>query len=184
MNKQLIENNYLIVDEFISETRAKELFNFFKSESQKNPQKFVADKQCPNSLAMYNFKPFLELLVEKIPFMSEQLEELMLPTYTYARLYVNNEILKKHTDRPSCEISVTLHLDSDGTEWPIFFTRPNGEVVSCNLKPGQAVIYLGTISEHWRDKFEGKEYGQLFLHYVRSKGENWVCYFDKYQGEW
>jgi hypothetical protein len=65
-----------------------------------------------------------------------------------------------------------LHLGSDGTSWPICFTKPDGEVVSKDLKPGEAVIYLGCISEHWRENaFVGKEYGQVFLHYVRSKGK-------------
>ena len=31
----------------------------------------------------------------------------VLPTYSYARLYTEGEILSKHKDRPSCEISVT-----------------------------------------------------------------------------
>jgi hypothetical protein len=182
LKNQLYENNYLVVNNFISEDKAKNLFNKFKEESEKNPEAFSNDPQCPKSMAMYNFRWFLELLIEKIPFMSELLEEPMFPTYSYARIYANGEVLKPHLDRPSCEISVTVHLDSDNTEWPIYFTKPNGDVVSCNLKKGQAVVYLGRISSHWRDEFKGQEYGQVFLHYVRGHGENWTCYFDRYQG--
>jgi hypothetical protein len=36
----------------------------------------------------------------------------MLPTYSYARIYANGDELKKHRDRPACEVSVTLHLGS------------------------------------------------------------------------
>jgi hypothetical protein len=103
----------------------------------------------------------------------------MLPTYSYARYYRKGETLEKHTDRPACEVSITLHLGSDRTPWPIYFTKPNGEVVSVELKAGQAVIYLGIISEHWRDEFKGQEYVQVFLHYVRSRGEYADHYFDK-----
>jgi hypothetical protein len=181
LRQQLLDNNYVVIDNFISQEKAQELYKYFTEEALKNPKAFAHDDQCQKSLAMYDFRWFVELLVDKIPFMSEVLEEPMFPTYSYARIYANQEVLKKHKDRHACEVSVTLHLGSDETEWPIWFTKPNGEQVSYNLKPGQAVIYLGMISEHWRDAFEGQEYAQVFLHYVRGRGENWVCYFDKYK---
>lgn len=179
LRQQLLDNNYLIIDNFITEDKAKELHKWFKNEANTNPQSLVYDNECPRSLCIYDFRWFVELLVDKTPFMSKVLEEPMLPTYTYARIYTNQEVLQKHIDRHACEVSVSLHLDSDGTEWPIWFTKPNGEQISCNLKSGQAVIYLGMKTIHWRDAFQGKEYGQVFLHYVRSRGENWVCFFDK-----
>jgi hypothetical protein len=184
LRQQLIENNYLVIDDFITEEKAKELYNYFKDEAQKNPKAFCQDEQCPKSLSMYNFRSFLELLIEKIPYISEVIEEPVFPTYSYARIYANGEVLKKHTDRHACEISVTLHLGNDNTDWPIYFTKPSGEQISYNLKPGQAVIYLGMISEHWRDAFQGQEYGQVFLHYVRGRAENWVCYFDRARKEY
>jgi hypothetical protein len=181
LKQQLLDNNYLVIDNFLTKDKAKELYKYFKEEAVKNPQAFTKDPQCPKSLSMYDFRWFVELLIDKIPFMSEVLEEPMFPTYSYARIYANQEVLEKHKDRHACEVSVTLHLDSDETQWPIWFTKPNGEQVSYNLKSGQAVIYLGMISEHWRDAFQGQEYGQVFLHYVRGRGENWVCYFDKFK---
>ena len=181
LKQQLLDNNYIFIDNFITKEKAKDLYSHFKEEVVKNPQAFNRDPQCPKSLAMYNFRWFVELLIDKIPFMSEVLEEPMFPTYSYARIYANGEVLEKHKDRPACEVSVTLHLDSDGTEWPVWFTKPNGEQISYNLKSGQAVIYLGMISEHWRDEFQGQEYGQVFLHYVRGRCENCMCYFDKFK---
>lgn len=41
------------------------------------------------------------------------------------------------------------------------------------------MMYRGNIADHWRDKFEGREYVQVFLHYVRSRGENNWAFFDK-----
>ena len=181
LKQQLIDNNYVVIDNFITKEKAKELHSYFKEEVAKNPGVVIRDPHCPNSPALYNFRWFVELLIDKIPFMSEVLEEPMFPTYSYARIYTNGEVLTKHKDRHACEVSVTLHLDSDGTDWPIWFTKPNGEQISYNLKSGQAVIYLGIISEHWRDAFQGQEYGQVFLHYVRGRGENWMCYFDKFK---
>ncbi len=182
LKQQLFDNNYIVIDNFITKKKAKELYKYFKDASIKHPEAFKhGDPQCSKSLAIKDFRWFLELLIDKTPFMSEVLEEPMFPTYSYARIYANKEVLPKHTDRHACEVSVTLHLDGDGTEWPIWLTKPNGEQVSCNLKSGQAVIYLGMISEHWRDAFLGQEYGQVFLHYVRGRGENWVCYFDRFR---
>jgi uncharacterized Rmd1/YagE family protein len=181
MNKILQDNNYLLIDNFISHEKALNLYNQFKEDIKSNPELFNYDPQCPKSLAIYDYRPFLELLIEKISFMSEIMGEPMFPTYCYSRLYKNDEVLEKHKDRNSCEVSVTLNLGGD-KDWDIFFTKPNGDIVSCNLKPGQAVIYLGIISEHWRNAFEGQEYGQVFLHYVKAKGENWIYYFDKFKG--
>lgn len=176
--QHLESNNYVLLDDFISENKAKELYNGFFNYKTEWPELFTRDSQCPKSLAIYDYKPFVELLVEKIPYMSEKMGELMLPTYCYSRFYKHGETLEKHTDRPACEISVTLHLGGD-SEWPIWFTKPNGDIISYDLKPGQGIMYQGIVSEHWRDAYEGKSYAQVFLHYVKSQGPNWQYYFDK-----
>lgn len=175
----LANNNYIILDNFLEPNTAKELYKIFKQDSEDFPNLFTKDKQCPKSLSIYNYRWFVEILIHSIPKISELVGQLVLPTYCYARLYANDDKLERHTDRPSCELSVTLHLDSDGTEWPIYFTKPNGEVASVLLKPGQAAIYLGMNSLHWRDKFEGNHYGQVFLHYVFSRGNYWDYVFDR-----
>jgi hypothetical protein len=177
--QDLYNNNYIILNNFIDEDRAKELYEVFRQTTIEYPEIFSGDTQSKFSPCINNYKYFLELLVEKTPLITELMEEPMLPTYSYARLYKHGEVLEKHIDRPACEISMTVHLGSDGTEWPIWFTRPNGEAVSVNLKPGQAAMYLGCVSPHWRDEFKGQEYGQVFIHYVRSRGEFWDHYFDK-----
>jgi hypothetical protein len=122
---------------------------------------------------------FIELLVDKVPFIASIVEEPMLPTYSYARLYKNGEVLEKHVDRGACEVSATLHLGSDGVEWPIYFENRDKQTVAVNLKPGQAAVYLGCVAPHWRDAYEGTDYRQVFLHYVRARGENRHHYFDK-----
>lgn len=139
---------------------------------------FTNDEQCPLSCAVYNYRPFLKLLCNKIPKVSELMGEDMFPTYSYARLYQHNETLKKHTDRGSCEISLTLHLGGDAP-WPIWLTKPCGEKVEVNLTPGQAILYQGMVSEHWREAYQGNNYGQVFLHYVRADGEYWDHFGDK-----
>jgi len=177
LNAQLEQNNFLVVPNFISKDRAKVLHAKFKE------LEFFGhctkDDQVPNSPAIYNFHPFIELLCEKIPEVSSLIEETVLPTYTYARIYKNAEVLSRHRDRPACEISLTLHLEGDAP-WSISIQKPNGEEVSVDLSPGDAMLYLGCTADHWRkEPFLGQNYSQVFLHYVRSNGPNAWAYFDK-----
>jgi alkylated DNA repair dioxygenase AlkB len=178
VNAQLEQNNFLFIPNFISQDQAQLLQKEFNQLEQTG--EYVKDEQAPNSPAIYNFKPFLELLCQKVNDVSALIEEQVLPTYTYARIYKNGEVLTKHRDRPACEISLTVHLGGDA-EWPIFIKKPSGEEVPFKLNPGDAVIYLGCIAEHWREKFTGQYYSQVFLHYVRSNGPNAWAYFDKTQ---
>ena len=179
MRERLIKNSYVIIDNFITTEQAEFLANEMQLSYNLFPEAFSNDPQCPDSLAIYDMWAFVELLVEKIPFMTSVMEEPMFPTYSYARLYKKSEVLTKHTDRDACEVSVTLHLSNDGVEWPIYFETPDKEIASVNLKPGQAVVYLGNIAPHWRETYEGSDYRQVFLHYVRARGGNREYYFDK-----
>ena len=78
-----------------------------------------------------------------------------------------NKLLKKHKDRHSCEISVTVFIVSDGEhEWPIYM---DGKKV--NLTPGDGVIYRGCDIEHWREPYKGDYHMQVFLHYVDANGK-------------
>jgi hypothetical protein len=176
MRLEIIQNNYLHVPGFIAPDIAVALSKEFKEHCIKF--NLEGDPQAPNSHSMYDFMPFVRLLVEKIPEVSELLGEKVLPTYTYARVYKEGSELLRHRDRPACEISLTLNLSKD-TDWPIYFQRPDGSETSIELEPGGAVMYLGCQADHWRNKFEGQECVQLFMHYVRSYGSKSWAYFDK-----
>lgn len=178
MQLEIIQNNYLYVPEFISGGEAHSLAVEFKEHCREF--KLQGDSQAPNSQAIYDFLPFVRLLVKKVKHVSEILGEEVLPTYTYARVYRNSSVLERHRDRPACEISFTLNLAKD-TNWPIFFQRPDGSETSVELNPGDAVLYLGCQADHWRNKFEGNEHVQLFLHYVRADGPKAWAFFDKKQ---
>jgi alkylated DNA repair dioxygenase AlkB len=179
VNAQLEQNNFLFVPGFINLERAQVLQKQFVELEQTG--QYSKDHQAPNSPAIYNFKPFLELLCEKTNEISNLIEEAVLPTYTYARIYKNGEILARHRDRSACEISLTVHLGGDA-DWGFSIQKPLSEEITLNLNSGDAILYLGCIADHWRDKpFSGKNYSQVFLHYVRSNGPNSWAYFDKKQ---
>lgn len=176
MNSKLIENNYIVLPNFISKQRAENLsFEFLNYCTENN---LLGDDQAPNSHSNYNYVSFLELLCEKTPEISSVIEETVLPTYTYARVYKSGSELLRHTDRDACEISLTLHLSGDSS-WPIWIETPSGEQRFVDLNPGDAMIYLGKIAPHWRPRYDGEYYTQVFLHYVRSRGDCSYTYFDK-----
>ena len=179
MNEQLEQNNFLFIPNFISQENAQALNREFFILERDN--KCTKDTQAPNSPAIYNFKSFLELLCQKTNEVSNLIEEQVLPTYTYARIYKNGETLARHRDRPACEISLTLHLGGD-IAWDIGIQKPSGEEVNLNLNVGDAMLYLGCKADHWRSTpFSGQNYSQIFLHYVCSNGPNAWAYFDKKQ---
>jgi Rps23 Pro-64 3,4-dihydroxylase Tpa1-like proline 4-hydroxylase len=176
MNKKLLENNYIVLENFISNERSTNLsFEFLKYCKENNLE---GDEQAPNSYSAYNYISFLELLCEKTPEVSSAIGETVLPTYAYSRVYKNGSELSRHTDRDACEISLTLHLHGDSS-WPIWIETPSGEKRCVELNPGDAMVYLGKIAPHWRDSYEGEYYSQVFLHYVRSQGDCSYAYFDK-----
>lgn len=179
MNAQLEQNNFLFVPNFISQERAQHL-NLWMLE-QKEKGKLLEDPRTNyglNGKSCQDPKPFLELLCEKRNEICSLVEESVLPTYCFSIVYGPDSQLIKHLDRAACEISLTVHLGGD-TEWPIYVKKPSGESASFKLNPGDAVVYLGCIAEHWREKFTGTYYTQVFLHYVRSNGSHAWTYFDK-----
>lgn len=177
MKQLLKDNNYIFVPNFIEKQRAKVLAKTFQDHCAKN--NLIGDSQAPNSHSKYNFIDFLELLCEKTPEISDIVDETVIPTYSYARVYKKGSVLEKHTDREECEVSLTVHLDGD-IDWPIFIETPSGETKSIVMKPGDAMIYLGCVAPHWRNEYSGNQYTQVFLHYVLSKGNNSSFYFDKF----
>jgi hypothetical protein len=126
---------------------------------------------------VYNFLPGVELLVEKLPYVAERCGEFLLPTYCYARCYMHRERLAPHVDRAASEISVTTHLYGD-RRWPIYFGHRLSGVSEITLDPGDAVLYLGCDVTHWREEYDGKQYEQMTLHYVRSRGKYASACFD------
>jgi Rps23 Pro-64 3,4-dihydroxylase Tpa1-like proline 4-hydroxylase len=173
MNSELKEKKYKIIKGFIEKEKAINLAKEFETYCEEN--NIPDDSQVVGSRAVYNHVPFLEILTQKVSDVSDIIEETVLPTYSYARVYKNGNVLKTHIDRPSCEISLTVHLNGD-TEWAIYFENEDRENII--LEPGDAVLYLGGEIAHGRDAYEGESYAQCFLHYVRSKGIHSDHYFD------
>ena len=144
----------------------------------------TTDQQVPGCYTKYADWVMETLLIYMIPIMKAKTGLELIPTYTYTRLYEKGNILKRHKDRPSCEVSTTLHLG--GNEWSIFIDPSGGDFVideqkeihkpgapkgvKVNLKQGDMLIYAGCELEHWREPFEGDVCSQVFLHYNHANG--------------
>lgn len=147
------------------------------------------EPQVNGSLARYNHPKFkyihsqVRLKIQKI------LGEDLYNTYYYDRFYFAGQELKRHSDRESCEISVTYQISSNSSKpWPIYFEDLCGDDKHLSLNDGQAVIYKGCEVEHWREKLKSKNslpkrafnklffkkddtyHHQIFFHYVRVNG--------------
>ena len=110
----------------------------------------------------------LELLTEK---MNKETSLKLSPTYSYARIYNKGAILQKHKDRYSCEVSTTLNLGGD--MWPIYLEEMKGKEIEVKLSPSDMLIYSGCELNHWRNKFEGDQCVQVFLHYNDTSNSGW-----------
>ena len=129
-----------------------------------------ADGQIPHTYSNYSDIAMETLMLKCQPIMEKTTGLKLTPAYTFARIYKHGDVLKRHKDRFSCEISTTMTLGGD--PWAIYL-EPSGKEgmkgIKVDLKVGDMLVYSGCELEHWRNKFKGKECIQVFLHYNNRK---------------
>ena len=148
--------------------------NFFNQDELK-----ILDKYCYNKVDENNhiiilpsfspswyYDPLMNALLDlKLPLVEKESNLELFPTYTYWRYYVFGATLPKHTDRPSCEISVTACIRKYN-DWPIIV-----EGTEFELEEGDGLLYAGCDQEHGRPGiYEGEGMAQVFFHYVNKNG--------------
>jgi hypothetical protein len=192
------QNKYQVIKSAISPELANFVFNYFllkrEAVAYLYSNNIIAengmfgtwkDQQVPNVYSHYADFVMETLLMKVMPIMKQQTNLDLIPTYSYARVYEKGSILKRHKDRPSCEISTTLNLGGD--PWPIYIDptgsnnvideyknimKPNApKGVRVDLSPGDMLVYSGCDLEHWRDEFTGTLCAQVFLHYNHVNGQ-------------
>ena len=175
---QQVGESYIVVRNYIGEDRAINEAEKFRTAYLKEGLEPEGESIYTNAIGMYQEVNSLVLLNEKTAELSKLLGEAVLPTYSYTRSYFNEGTLREHTDRDSCEISCTLHLDSD-EPWDLQIYNVAGEIVNITLYAGDALIFDGVNYKHNRvGEYSGKEYTQAFLHYVFAYGDQSHNYFD------
>lgn len=117
------------------------------------------------------------------PILENLLGEELIPSYWFTTTYHNKGWMNCHTDRPSCEISVTLNICGDA-KWPIKLKDLSNKKREVVTPVGHGVAYQGTIVPHWRSPLrthKNDRFMQLFLHYVRKNGPYTDYAYDRNQ---
>ena len=126
------QNGYVVLKDALSKEQCDALTKYMFNLLEQG--KLVKDSQCPLSDAVYGDIVFDNLLQKFAKPIGDSVGRNLLPTYTYARIYRPGEILKRHKDRPACEISATLTLGFDSKPiWPIFFDEEKEIGVSLDV---------------------------------------------------
>jgi hypothetical protein len=192
------KNKYIIIKKAISKDLATFLYNYLLMKRQVHTTfmetRYISpfedmfgiynDPQAPNTYSHYGDIAMETLLLKVKPIMEKLTNLKLIENYSYTRIYKKGDILHKHKDRFSCEISTTLNLGGD--KWPIYI-NPNckegnqmdnkyipskSKGIEVNLNPGDMLVYRGNQLEHWREEFKGEDCCQVFLHYtdINTKG--------------
>ena len=175
-----MNNNYKVIRQVISKELVDFVYSYFlmkrKVARKLYDDRYISqfnydygrwnDEQIPDTYSHYADIAMETLLQNLQPKMEEETGLKLTPTYSYARIYKKGDILKRHKDRYSCEVSTTLNLGGD--DWPIYL-EPSGEEgkegIKVDMQPGDMLVYKGCDVEHWREEFTGENCGQVFLHY-------------------
>jgi len=200
MKAKFKNNHFIVIKQAIDPKVANFVYNYFLMKRQVARTFFDTryispfttewgvwnDEQVPNTYSNYADVAMETLLLAVQPKMEKETGLKLNPTYAYARIYKTGDILHRHKDRFSCEISTTLNLGGD--EWPIYIENKKnvgvpddkkGITASSNnkgskviLQPGDMLVYKGMILEHWREPFIGQDCAQVFLHYNNVASPN------------
>tara|TARA_R110002072_G_scaffold201632_2_gene359377 strand:+ start:2430 stop:3014 length:585 start_codon:yes stop_codon:yes gene_type:complete len=173
---------YVKVECLIDDQTIKTISQYF--ENKINRGEWVGKKEVEVNDASklgYYADPLIEVMLKQCQPAIEQHTGLELdPTYSFSRVYQEGEELTPHTDRPSCEISVTINVACTGDAWAIWMQYKDNDPVKCMLNPGDAVIYKGCEVTHWRRKLpKGQINVQFMLHYVDKNGPYTEYKFDR-----
>ena len=142
--------NYKLIKNFFSKEELNILKKYCYNKLDLNKDYTIYDGTsfCPS---WYNDPLMTSFLETKLTKVEKESNLKLFPTYAYWRYYVFGATLKKHSDRPACEISIT-----------------------------DAVIYAGCDQKHWRPGvYEGEGMAQVFFHYVNQNGPNKNHAYDK-----
>ena len=174
------KNKYVLIKKFISKEQANYLYTYGIMRANRaatmarskwpNYREELdgtfTDQQVPGTYSCYADTAMEALLLQGLEGMRKITGLNLAPTYSYWRLYKNGDVLKRHKDRPSCEVSTTLCLgyNNDNLKgkkkhwqlynWPMWVDKTGGygnKGVPIHMEPGDMIVYRGCEIEHWRE---------------------------------
>jgi hypothetical protein len=169
--EEFADVGYTIVRSLIDRTMAEELWEYVSDKAQLGMLPML-DSAVPGTPSVYADVTMERLLAALRPSIEDISGLELFETYSYYRVYKQGDTLKRHTDRPACEVSVTVNLGQQpAAPWPLGIEGRQGGRAYIELSAGDAVIYRGVECPHWRDAYPGERLGQVFLHYVSKNGQ-------------
>jgi len=120
------KDKYVVIKQAINKDLALFLYNYFMMKRQVydtcSNTRFISpyevllggyesnNEQIPNTYSNYSDIAMETLMLKCQPIMEKTTGLKLYPSYTYARIYKKGDILKRHKDRFSCEISTTMNF--------------------------------------------------------------------------
>lgn len=196
------KNSYAVVKGILDYNTSNLLYNYVIEQNKRSNYKYIhdvglydkdwdgywSDPQAHGSFSKYG-DPMFDLILDALCPQISAISGIDLePNYTYFRLYGSGDVLDRHKDRESCEISITMCLGYNVTNvdksvypnynWPMWVQDKHGNELPVSLEPGDIILYRGCDLDHWRDEFLGLNHAQVFLHYNDKNGP----YANKWDG--
>jgi hypothetical protein len=137
--------------------------------------RFWHDSQCPLSWSLGGDAALDAVLEWVRPEVSRLVGLDLAPTCSFTRQYAERDVLARHWDRASCEVSVTTSIQIPTGAGPsVLHLKPPGfEETKVEMFEGDGCVYAGSEVEHWREPFHVDGYIQLFLHFIDKRGPNY-----------
>lgn len=165
-------DGYIHVNKMLDELTISTLRTYYQNVLKRG---LIAPNENPDGTTKicYYADPMAEVVLQNLkPKIEELTGKSLIETYSYFRVYQEGERLVPHSDRNSCEVSVTLNIDYIGEICPFWVQYKNNEPKKFILKSGDCVIYNGIEVSHWRPTIEkGQTVVQVMFHYVDKNGK-------------
>jgi len=194
---RLSKDGYLIGRDVIPVELIDEVIDF----SNKNLDKYVTDidplfgAEYKNFDDAYSYSiqaqfginnPYAKIHSFLLDYIQETINMRLLPTYHYGRIHLDDKSgMQWHTDRASCEVSVTMPIAYSGPPWPVWLQANNGKQ-KVDLKVGDILIYKGMEIPHHREPYNNDYAFQHYFHFVDVESEvgSLMQYFDPLKQEY
>lgn len=165
-----IGETYKVIRGYLNSEEAIQVGKNFKQRVKEKGLSNDAVGFVDNCVSEYNSPELSAILSEKTVVLNELLGKKVIPSYCFTRMSYTGSSLPRHKDRPSCEISLSIHLLGD-TPWAFGIVNSQGDDVEVILEPGDAILYDAPNATHFRSEYTGEYYVQSFHHYVYLEGE-------------
>lgn len=200
-----VNNRYVVLRDFIPKEIIKltmDAWRCIENDERQFHAHFVKEDELTHSTpaearnkshGAYNFPPAVGLHSYLKNKLNSVLDLKLKSTYSYTRKYIRGASLTAHTDRPSCEVSLTFPLDyktDDNTPWKIWLNN-EGNWVNCKDRAGQqfikentqdihrgksielelgdVLLYQGPNIPHWRNTLVGDYSYHMFIHFFNER---------------